>query len=181
MTKPNFTPIVLRRERPEDIPAIHALNLSAFGGPGEAKVVDLLRERCSDSDFVSVVAEMAGRVVGQVLFTPVTLRAEDGRTLDGMGLAPLAVLPEAQNQGIGSILCRAGLEEIESSGAPFVVVLGSPAYYSRFGFEPAQQYQLRCTYGDVPPGAFMVKVFHPQQMQGLSGVVHYQPEFDQVT
>jgi putative acetyltransferase len=179
MTGLSFSPILVRREIPEDIPAIHALNLSAFEGPGEASAVDLLRERCST--FVSIVAEMEGQVVGQVLFTPVTLLADDGRSLEGMGLAPLAVLPEFQQQGIGSILCRAGLEEIESGGAPFVVVLGHPGYYPRFGFDPAHQYGLRCAYDGVPPGAFMVKVFCPQQLQGFSGVVYYQPEFDQVT
>jgi putative acetyltransferase len=62
-----------------------------------------------------------------------------------------------------------------------VVVLGSPAYYPRFGFEPAERYQMRCVYADVPPGAFMVKVFQPELQKALSGVVHYQSEFDAVT
>jgi putative acetyltransferase len=119
--------------------------------------------------------------VGHILFTPVRLVRESGEELIGMGLAPLAVSPGHQGQGIGTILCEAGLEEMKASGAPFVVVLGHPNYYPRFGFEPAERYHLRCVYEDVPPGAFMVKVFQPEMKAALSGVVHYRPEFDAVT
>jgi putative acetyltransferase len=174
-----FSPLIIRREIPDDIPVIHDLNSRAFKGPGEAQVVDLLRERCED--FISIVAEVNGQIVGHILFTPVRLVRESGEELIGMGLAPLAVSPGHQGQGIGTILCEAGLEEMKASGAPFVVVLGHPNYYPRFGFEPAERYHLRCVYEDVPPGAFMVKVFQPEMKAALSGVVHYRPEFDAVT
>lgn len=174
-----FSPLIIRRELPDDIPVIHDLNRRAFAGPGEAQVVDLLRQRCED--FVSIVAEVNGRIVGHILFTPARLAPDSGQERVGMGLAPLAVAPDVQGQGIGSILCEAGLEEMKARGVPFVVVLGHPAYYPRFGFEPADRFQLRCAYADVPPEAFMVKVFQPQLLEGLSGVVHYRPEFDEVT
>jgi putative acetyltransferase len=179
MTTHLFSPLIIRREIPDDIPVIHTLNSRAFEGPGEAHAVDLLRERCKD--FVSIVAEVNGQVVGHILFTPVKLEREGDEDLIGMGLAPLAVSPDQQGQGIGTFLCEAGLEEMKARGAPFVVVLGSPAYYPRFGFEPAERYQMRCVYADVPPGAFMVKVFQPELQKALSGVVHYQSEFDAVT
>jgi putative acetyltransferase len=179
MKKHNFSPIILRKEIPDDIPGIHELNIEAFDGPGEAHVVDLLRESCDP--FISIVAEINGQVVGHILFTPVRLVPDEGEVLQGMGLAPLAVRPEFQNQGIGSILCKAGLEEMQTSGTPFVVVLGHPQYYPRFGFEPAANFNLRCSYAGVPEEAFMVRVFQPQKLEGLSGVMYYQQEFDAVS
>ncbi len=127
------------------------------------------------------MAEINGQVVGHVLFTPVRLVADTGETINGTGLAPLAVHPEYQNQGIGSILCEAGVEEMRDSGVPFVVVLGHPAYYSRFGFEPATECGFRCAYEDVPAEAFMIKIFQPQVLEGLSGAIYYRQEFDEVT
>lgn len=179
MKEKSFSPIIIRKETPEDISVIREVNLQAFKGPGEARVIDLLRTKCSP--FVSIVAEVRGEVVGHILFTPVSLAADNGETLAGMGLAPLAVHPDFQNQGIGRILCEAGLDEMEAMGAPFVVVLGHPNYYPRFGFEPADNYSLRCAYEDVPAEAFMVRIFQPQMLEGLSGVVHYSSEFDEVT
>ena len=179
MNRQPFSPIILRKEAPEDSSAIREVNLLAFKGPGEAQVVDLLRASCDP--YVSIVAEVHGRVAGHILFTPVKLIADDGVMVNGMGLAPLAVHPDFQGQGIGSILCEAGLVEMADRGTPFVVVLGHPDYYPRFGFDPASSHNLRCSYEDVPPEAFMVRVFQPQALQGLSGVVYYRPEFDEVT
>jgi putative acetyltransferase len=80
------------------------------------------------------VAEDDGAIVGHILFTPVVV---EGRPALGMGLAPLAVLPGRQRQGIGSQLVRRGLDSLRERGCPFVVVVGHPEYYPRFGFEPA--------------------------------------------
>ena len=179
MDKKSFSPIIIRRETPDDIPAIRDLNLEVFDGLGEARVIELLRESCDP--FISIVAEINGQVVGHILFTPVRLVPDQGEVLLGMGLAPLAVRPEFQNRGIGSILCEAGLEEVEALKTPFVVVLGHPQYYPRFGFEPAAQFNLRCSYDGVPEEAFMVKAFQPQKLEGLSGIVYYKKEFDIVT
>ncbi|MBG0787306.1 MAG: N-acetyltransferase [Anaerolineaceae bacterium] len=163
----------------DDIASIREVNLRAFKGPGESQVVDLLRE--SGETFVSIVAEINGQVVGHILFTPVRLVADSGETVNGMGLAPLAVHPDYQNQGIGSFLCEAGVEQMKDSDVPFVVVLGHPTYYPRFGFEPACKHELRCAYEDVPSDAFMIRIFQPEALEGLSGVIYYRQEFDQVT
>lgn len=171
--------IIIRPEQPDDLPAIREVNLSAFRTAGEADVVDLLRTTCER--FISLVAEVAGHVVGHVLFTPVTLTTEDGRTLTGMGLAPLAVLPEYQNAGVGSALVKASLVRIEGEGVPFVVVLGHPGYYPLFGFDVAARHGLRSAYPGVPEEAFMVMVFDQDALDGLQGVVHYHPAFDAVT
>lgn len=171
--------VFIRIEQPEDRVAVRAVNLAAFQTAGEADVVDLLRERCPR--FISLVAEVGGQVVGHVLFTPVTLAADDGQALASMGLAPLAVLPDFQNTGVGTALVKAGLARMEVEGVPFVVVLGHPDYYPRFGFETAARFGLRCAYPDVPEEAFMVRIYDEAALAGIKGVVHYRPEFDAVS
>jgi putative acetyltransferase len=161
--------IIIRFERRDDISAIHAVQAAAFGQDIEANLVDALRE--SGSRRISLVAERNGEVVGHVLFSPVSLEGTTG----GLGLAPVGVLPEYQGQGIGSALIRAGLDECEKLGAPFVVVLGEPAYYSRFGFKRAKDFGLDNVYG--ADEEFRVIVYGDAPPPGL---VRYGPEFDAV-
>ena len=89
--------IKIRKEQPADIPAIRAINEAAFRQPQEAGVVDKLRQACGG--LLSLVAVVDGRTVGHVLFSPATIDSK-GRTVHGMGLAPMAVLPECQRQGV---------------------------------------------------------------------------------
>jgi putative acetyltransferase len=98
-----------------------------------------------------------------------------------MGLAPLSVLPSYQGQGIGSELCRRGIRKIGALKYPFVVVLGNPGYYTRFGFSPAKQHNIACEYLDVPDNAFMIKVFDEEIMQDVIGTAYYRPEFGEIT
>lgn len=171
--------IVIAEEQAGDIDAIHVVNVVAFEGGGEADVVDKLRESCND--FLSLVAKVNGKVVGHILFTPVRIIQKDDWSVLGMGLAPLAVLPEFQGLGIGSSLCEQGLKRIEAAGHPFVIVLGHPGYYSRFGFEPASKHGIASSFEGVPDEAFMIKIFDPEAMAEVSGIAFYQPEFDDVT
>jgi putative acetyltransferase len=166
----------VRKERPEDVPAIRQVNKRAFGQPVEADVVDKLRRTCEG--FLSLVATNRGRVVGHILFSPATVERQDRTVLQGMGLAPMAVLPEYQRQGIGSLLVRGGLSMLRASACPFVIVLGHPEYYPRFGFERASRYGLRSQWEGVPDEAFMILVFDAPTLAGASGVVRYRSEFD---
>lgn len=165
-----------RRERPEDVPAIRIVNEKAFGQAQEADVVDRLRQR--SDELLSLVAVDEGRLVGHILFSPVTI---DGHApiVGGMGLAPMAVLPEYQQQGIGSLLVEEGLEILRGSSCPFVIVLGHPGYYPRFGFKRASRYGLTSQWDGVPDEAFMVLVFDESAMEGASGVARYRREFDE--
>ena len=96
-----------------------------------------------------------------------------------MGLAPLAVLPEYQKQGVGSALVRAGLEVCRGIGAQLVFVLGHPDYYPRFGFQPVAPLGLH--YQDERLDAyFFVVELSPGALEGVSGVVAYHPLFDGV-
>lgn len=169
--------IMIRPEIREHHHDVHVVEERAFGRKGEADLVDRLRARGMAT--ISLVALDDGKVVGHVLFSPVQIEGPDG-ALRVMGLGPVAVLPGRQRQGIGSRLIRAGLEEARQMGAPAVVVLGSPAYYSRFGFEPALRYGIRFQDEHVPPEDFMVIEFHRGVLEGRGGIARYQPEFMEV-
>jgi putative acetyltransferase len=168
--------IAIREEQPEDQASIRRINEAAFGQQAEADIVDNLRSSCGN--LLSLVANVEDLAVGHILFSPVIIEAK-GDPPEGMGLAPMAVLPEYQRRGIGSLLIREGLERLQSAAVPFVIVLGHPEFYPRFGFEKASYYGLRCQWQGVPEQAFMVLVFDASALQGVSGVVRYREEFNQ--
>jgi putative acetyltransferase len=101
---------------------------------------------------LALVAEEEGDIVGHVMFSYVRLAGPEGEW-SVLELAPLAVAPERQRDGIGGALVRAGIERAEARGEPLVAVLGHPSYYPRFGFEPAS------TYGIEPPSPELVPAF----------------------
>jgi putative acetyltransferase len=124
----------IRRKQPQDFPGIREVNRQAFGKEQKASVVDKLRENCNE--MLSLVALAEDKVVGHILFSPAVIECDNGSVV-GSGLAPLAVLPEYQKQGIGFELVKRGVADIREGGCPFIIVLGHPEYYTRFGFEPA--------------------------------------------
>lgn len=167
--------ITIRTEEPADYPTVYMINKQAFGQPAEADLVDTLRTVCPE--YLSLVAVIEKRVVGHIMFTPVTAQDATG-AIKGMGLAPMAVLPEFQLQGVGSALVEHGLTRLRVDGCPFVIVLGHPEYYPRFGFQPASRFNLRCQWDGVPDAAFMVQALKPDALDGIEGVVRYRDEFD---
>lgn len=168
--------IAIRPERPEDAAGVRHVSVLAFGQPAEADLVEKLRQACADA--LSLVAEDDG-IVGHILFTPVSAES-GGRRVLGMGLAPMAVLPDRQRQGIGSRLVGRGLDILRERGCPFVVVVGHPEYYPRFGFQPASRHGLTSQWDGVSDAAFMVLVLDRQAMAGVSGVARYRDEFEEV-
>jgi len=167
-------PIIIRQESPGDIPGIRRVNELAFGQTTEADLVDALRQVCPE--LLSLVAEQDGQVIGHALFSPVIIDG-GGTTLKGMGLGPIAVLPQRQRQGIGAQLIQAGIRQLSGSGCPFINVLGHPEYYPRFGFVPASRYGVRSEW-EVPDEAFMLLVLDQSQPLAIPGVARYHPEFN---
>ena len=178
--------LLVREEHAGDVAAIHRVNLLAFGGPGEAALVDHLRVHGKLR--ISLVAEQGGEVVGHIAFSPVRFIDEDaaGRPqarpaspagAGGLGIGPMAVAPEHQRRGVGGHLMRAGLERCRAQGVPWVIVLGHPGYYPRFGFTPASGFGVRCAY-PAPDEAFMALELVPGALRGVAGTAHYEPEFD---
>ncbi len=165
---------MIRDEAERDAAAVRALLIAAFESPVEAGIVDALRLACSDR--ISLVAEDGGEVTGHILFTPVDLATTAG-VVRGYGLAPLAVRPDCQRRGIGSRLVRQGLARVREAGAPFVIVIGHPGYYPRFGFTPASRHGVRCQWPDIPDAAVMLLVLDPERTP-FEGEARYRPEFD---
>lgn len=163
----------VRAEKPEDIEAVHQVNIAAFGRSSEAGLVDRLR---SVRPTLSFVAVLSGQIVGHLFFSPVAIDNQSNNSLV-FGLAPLAVLPEFQKQGIGTALVEYGLKECDRFGCKAIVVLGDPDYYSRFGFIPAKNKGLKCEY-TVPDEAFMVLELESGALDGCSGTVKYRSEFN---
>jgi len=167
--------ISIRPEEPRDEEEVFNLNEQAFGGPLEASLVDAIR---GTSGSFALVAEEDGRVIGHILFTPVTIEGPD-TGVRAAGLGPMAVLPERQREGIGSRLAHAGLDACREAGYEAVVVLGHPFFYPRLGFTRADAYGLRYDV-EVPVEAFMVMELRPGALSGRGGVVRYMPKFSEV-
>lgn len=162
----------IRAETPKDGTGVRAVNLAAFPDTAEADLVDDLRIQAQP--IISWLAEVDNKVVGHIMFSPVSL---SGRTdLKLMGLAPLSVLPEYQSRGVGSALVNAGLKICKELGYGAVVVLGSPSYYQRFGFISAKTYQISCEF-EVQEGAFRVCELQDAYLASKSGVIRYHAAF----
>jgi len=168
--------IKIREEKKEDYDAVQIINDRAFGTPEEGRIVHTLRKLCPDT--LSLVAVSDEKIVGHIFFSPVTIDHK-GKQIVGMGLAPMAVLPEFQNQGIGSMLVKEGLRRIKETESPFVIVVGHIHYYPQFGFKPASKYGLKCQWDEVPDEAFMVIILNQSVMAGVTGIAKYRSEFDE--
>jgi putative acetyltransferase len=166
--------IEIRNETATDYAAIREVNKQAFGRTAEAQLVDLLR--AAKKAVVSLVALHQEKVVGHILFSPVTI-AETPENFRGVGLAPMSVLPEFQNQGIGTRLVRDGLEACKGKRYDAVVVLGHTKYYPRFGFSRAKDHGLDNEYDAVD--SFMVLELKEGVLQTIGGLVKFAPEFNE--
>ena len=160
--------VKIRNEETNDIEQVREIVRTAFPSHAESRLVDALR--ANGKAILSLVAMNGAEVLGHILFSPViTAPPSDAK---GIGLAPVAVRPDVQSQGIGSRLIREGLHLCQEQGFDYCVVLGGPKYYQRFGFEKASPFGIRNEYG--VDDEFMVIHFSNRDVAGL---VQYAPEF----
>ena len=160
--------ITIRNERAQDIEEVQEIVATAFETDAESRLVAALR--ANGKAIISLVAVSNGQVLGHILFSPVsTAPPSDAK---GLGLAPVAVRPNIQSQGVGSQLIREGLRRCQELGYDYCVVLGAPKYYQRFGFERASRFDIRNEYG--VDDEFMIIRFSDRP---LAGVAQYASEF----
>lgn len=164
--------IEIRSEEPGDIEAIRDVNRRAFGQDQEGNIVDALR--ANGGALLSLVATTQGRVVGHIMYSPLRVGS-----VHGAALGPMAVVPEEQGHGIGTKLVEVGNDHVARRGCPYIVVVGHPKFYPRFGFRPASTYGITCEWG-VPGDVFMVLALDDTQMAGAVGAAEYRPEFTAV-
>lgn len=167
--------IDIRPETCADISGIRSVEQQAFPTAVEADLVDICRQRGRNS--LSLVAVRAGSITGHILFTPVTFEPPRNN-LRGLGLGPIAVLPAWQRTGIGSRLIRTGVEFCRAGGYDFIVLLGDPRYYSRFGFTPGRAFGLSSDYGDGDE--FQVLELRSGVLADATGRIKYVPEFKEM-
>jgi putative acetyltransferase len=164
--------VLIRPETAADHDPIRYVNRLAFGQDHEARLVDTLR----DGGYVrvSLVAEQTGQIVGHILFSDLPIITGAG-TISALALAPMAVLPEFQNRGIGSALVRQGLEVCKEQGHRIVVVVGHPNFYPRFGFSSELASALASPFGGGD--SWMTLELEPGALDGVAGRVQYPPPF----
>jgi putative acetyltransferase len=166
----------IRPETPADYLAIKEVNDLAFGQLNEGELVENLRKNPKFATELSLVAEANGKIVGHILFFPIAIKLAAGKEKETISLAPLAVRPEFQKQGIGGELIREGLKACKQSGYDSVIVFGHPEYYPKFGFRPAGTWGIKDTFG-APAEAFMALELKEGALEGASGVVELPEEF----
>jgi len=167
--------IVVRSEKPEDYDLIYSINKIAFDGEVEAKLVNNLRKTTEFIPELSLVAEKERKIVGHILFSVINIKTDSNR-LPVLALAPMAVLPDYQKQGIGSLLIKEGLKKCKELGYKVVVLVGHPDYYPRFGFIKASDKGLKLPF-DAPNETFMVYEIVPNSLTGIMGTIEFPPEF----
>ena len=159
---------IVRPEQEKDYEQVRAILQMTFPSEAESNLVDALR--VNGKSIISLVAVCAEEVVGYIIFSPVsTTPPSEAKAL---GLAPLAVRPDMQSQGIGSKLIYVGLQFCRDLGYDFCVVLGDPNYYRRFGFETASRFDLQNEYR-VDEEFMVIRFSHHNTI----GLVKYSPEF----
>lgn len=161
----------IRAAKPANAEAIAALNRAAFGGGEEVGIVERLRR--DGLVAVELVAEQDDAIIGHILLSwlPTVM---DGRSVKALALAPMAVRPGLQKQGIGGRLIVAALGEARAVGAEAVIVLGHPGYYPRFGFSAALAQNLASPFSGE---AFMALELVPGALAGKQGSVSYPSAF----
>lgn len=154
-----------------EMDAMVLVNRLAFDNDEE--VVQLVRDLFVDPTalpLLSLLAEDDGRPVGHILFSAARVVGAS-REVKVSILAPLAVVPDSQRQGIGGRLIEDGIARLTATGVDLVFVLGHPEYYPRHGFEPAHPHGLVAPYPITPQGAWMVRALQPGVLGEVQGTI----------
>jgi putative acetyltransferase len=155
--------MIIRKEMVADAEAITEVTIAAFktlpiSNHTEQFIINALR--AADALAISLVAEINGRIVGHIAFSPITI--SDG-SIGWYGLGPVSILPEYQKQGIGKSLINEGLSLLKELGGQGCALVGDPNYYRRFGFQTYPE----LIHEGVPQEVFLVLPFTENVPQGI--------------
>ncbi|KAA3614328.1 MAG: N-acetyltransferase [Planctomycetota bacterium] len=165
----------IRESLESDSKAIRSVVLAAFGPEEGEEIADLVAELDLDPTAeprLSLVATNEETIIGHILFTAVKIEADPNQTPCSI-LAPLAIHPEYQKQGVGGLLIHEGLKQLQESGVDLVFVLGHPSYYPKFGFTPSGYRGLDAPYPILPKNAeaWMVQELRPGILGSVRGTL----------
>ena len=171
--------IAIRAENPEDYDAIYEINKQAFNGEVEAKLIDTIRDSNNFVSDLSLVALKDNKIVGHILFSQAKIKNKETEK-PILILAPIAVLPEFQKQGIGSLLVKKGLQISQNLDYDIVTLIGYPEFFSLFGFVPARSKGLEVFFKTaVPDEAFMVYELKKDALKEIKGIVEFPSYFEE--
>jgi len=163
--------MLIRNEKLDDYATIRLVNEAAFGQPDEADLVDRLRAQ--GVVLASFVAEAEGLIAGHILFSRISIETIDN-SVEAVALAPLAVMPKFQRQGMGTMLTTHGLAWLRAQSEQIILVLGHPDYYRRFGFSTDKARLIESPFN---PKSFMALELKPHALDSIRGRVHYPDAF----
>ncbi|MEA2015596.1 MAG: N-acetyltransferase [Actinomycetota bacterium] len=166
--------ISIKKEEKKDYKGIYKVNKLAFGQENESQLVEKIRKGDKFIPELSLVAEASGRVVGHILFSEIKISGSS--VFKTLMLAPMAVAPEFQRQGIGTKLIKRGMELASELGYDSIIVVGHKEYYPGFGFKKASSWNIKFPF-KVPDEAFMAVELAGGALEGKSGTVIYPDEF----
>lgn len=165
---------IIRQSKPEEWDTIYQLIRTAFetahvkDGTEQDFATQLYQSDCFVPE-LSLVAEVDGHLVGHIMLTRTFIATEDGQRFCGLLVAPLSVLLEHRNQGVGSALMKEGLKRAAEQNYEVAFLVGNPGYYQRFGFQPASRWGI--TYPGIPDIYVMACEIKPRALDGIKGEI----------
>jgi len=169
--------IVIRKEEEKDYKQVYEVNKLAFQQENESILIGKIRKGENFIPDLSLVAEIDNRIVGHILFSKIKIVGDS--IFESIALAPMAVIPAFQKQGVGSKLIKKGMAKAKELGFDSIIVLGHKDYYPKFGFERASKWNIKCPF-KVPEEAFMAIALTKKALEDKAGTVKYPDEFMEV-
>lgn len=168
--------VTIRAEQPDDSAAIRSVVLRAYANVAysdhrEHLMIDRLRATSAYSPTLSLLAEKDGELIGHILLTRAHIVGERA-SVATLALAPLSVVPQHQSNGVGKSLVEAAHRRASDLGFASILVVGTPAYYPQFGYEPLSSYPITLPF-DAPDQNCMILPLKPHALDGVAGIVQY--------
>jgi predicted N-acetyltransferase YhbS len=169
--------VFIRKSTSCDYENISKVNDLAFNRKQEGELIVNLRKRPEFMADLSLVAEFENKIIGHILFFPIHILSESLK-ISTLSLAPMSVMPDYQNKGLGENLIKTGLIKAGELRFSSVVVLGHPKYYPKFGFKKASTWKIKAPF-DAPDEAMMAIELKPGSLDFGGGVIDFPEEYYQ--